>query len=145
MVAFRLKLITAKDIENYAVHYLENNSACTNPYIAELAIGHKNEASDYFEIEHLLFKVIKDLRYSLSEEYLLYEKRKLRYLLLCDLIQTKEHIASIEERIYSVYQAFDYPEDMSEIVECSCCIWYNAEFRERSLLFLAQEKNNLFL
>ncbi|MBI2775010.1 DUF2247 family protein [Candidatus Dependentiae bacterium] len=149
MVGFRLKLINAKNIECYAVRYLENNPAYTNPYIAELAIGPKNGKADYLieiEIDHLLSKIVARLGYSLSEGSLEYEKRKLRYLLLNELAQAKEHNENIEEKIYSLYQTFNYPEDMSEFVQCSCCsAWYNDEFRERFLAFLTQEKNILFL
>jgi hypothetical protein len=53
-VGKKLGLLDHKEVESYAIKYLEGHPTCVNPYITEIAYGVKE-----IELENLLTKVIK--------------------------------------------------------------------------------------
>lgn len=113
-VGRKLNLLSAKEISQYAEHYLIEHEDSTNPNIAELAYGVEEN-----EIDNLLEKSLLSIEYpvvSKIESRWNIEERKWRYCILKKILNTTEDPNAIADQIDDIYSFFNYPKDMNHLI-----------------------------
>ncbi|MCM2990744.1 DUF2247 family protein [Bacillus safensis] len=115
-VGIRLDLISNKEISNYAVEFLFNNTECENPLILEFAWGAGDPDEDYRKLQKVLVELYNDLVEEESSQWDV-EKRKWRYGIMSHLKEkNKNSPEELLDELSEVYADFGYPEDMEPFI-----------------------------
>ncbi len=147
-VGRQLHILDWKQLERYAIEYLEQNPACNDPSISELAYGVKEIESD-----ELLVAIVRSINSTMEKDGPIWnlEKRKWRYCLLQELKFLLPDPFNFSQQYRIIYADFGYPEDMWDFLykispddNYTDSIENNIKIDERKLdIFLEKEKKKI--